>query len=89
MLQAFAALLLFAADVRAEQGTRPRINEITRVASGSELLAALKRGDAHIQITEHLDLTGVTTHIAYGAVNQELFWPKPSTRSIRVSTLLA
>ena len=55
---------------------------ITLVTTVAELRDALDSGAQHIEITEHLDLTGEPP--VPRPVNQELFWVKPSTQSIRV-----
>lgn len=57
-------------------------NTITLVGTGEELEAAIERGDTHIEIIEHMDLTSFPARP--DSFNHEVFWPKPSTRSIRV-----
>ena len=55
---------------------------ITLVTTGDELNAAIERGDAHIEIIEHLDLSALPER--QNSFGHELFWPRPSTLTIRV-----
>jgi hypothetical protein len=59
---------------------------ITLVTTSIELEAAIERGDAHIEIIEHLDLTDIPQHVP--SYNREMFWVKLSTQSIQVRLAL-
>ena len=63
-------------------GSRGSDSVITLVATGDQLEAAIERGDAHIEIISHLDLSQARRRP--GSYNHEVFWPRPSTQTIRV-----
>ena len=79
------AALLWAALVGRPVGALPATS-ITEVSTVSQFLAAIEAGAAHIEVTDHLDLTaaGIKGHPDPNGYSDKATKPKPSTHSIRV-----
>jgi hypothetical protein len=60
----------------------PTSQPFTAVATPEELYAAIKRGDKHIEIREHMVLS--RAELGDSRDEDYLFSPKPTTASIRV-----
>ena len=77
---AMATLLGSGTHVAGDTGGAEAPRQFSRVGTAEALAAAVARGDVHIEITAHLDLTGLTLP----RNQQAIFEPLTTTLSVRV-----